>query len=148
MISAALQPDQVRESQIQNSRSRCLILILLCGRFRTASCSRNARFSRARSCRSLDTIRKQNRNQRQQVPHTRSVKPEVKSQQNYPRSSFGEGQVMRHTSQMCSISLYRRHRFPAEVISHCVWLYFRFALSLRDIEEMLAIRFISLRRTP
>ncbi|MGI8836456.1 MAG: IS6 family transposase, partial [Pyrinomonadaceae bacterium] len=25
-----------------------------------------------------------------------------------------------------SPSLYRRHRFPAEIISHCVWLYFRF----------------------
>lgn len=33
---------------------------------------------------------------------------------------------------------YRRHRFSAEVISHCVWLYFRFQLSFRDIEEMMA----------
>jgi putative transposase len=41
---------------------------------------------------------------------------------------------------MRSISLYHPHRFPAEVISHCVWLYFRFALSFRDVEEMLAIR--------
>ena len=39
-----------------------------------------------------------------------------------------------------SVSLYHRHRFPAEIISHCVWLYFRFALSFRDIEEMLAMR--------
>jgi putative transposase len=31
-----------------------------------------------------------------------------------------------------------RHRFPAEVISHVVWLYFRFPLSLRMVEEMLA----------
>ncbi len=37
-------------------------------------------------------------------------------------------------------SLYRRHRFPAEIISHSVWLYFRFALSYRDVEEMLAVR--------
>ena len=36
--------------------------------------------------------------------------------------------------------LYRRHRFPAEVISHAVWLYFRFPLSLRMVEEMLAAR--------
>jgi putative transposase len=35
---------------------------------------------------------------------------------------------------------YARHRFPAEVISHAVWLYFRFPLSLRMIEEMLAAR--------
>ena len=27
---------------------------------------------------------------------------------------------------------YKRHRFPATVIQHAVWLYFRFALSLRD----------------
>jgi putative transposase len=39
-----------------------------------------------------------------------------------------------------SVSLYHRHRFPAEIISHCVWLYFRFALSFRDVEEMLAMR--------
>jgi transposase-like protein len=34
--------------------------------------------------------------------------------------------------------LYRRHRFPAEVIGYAVWLYFRFPLSLRMVEEMLA----------
>jgi hypothetical protein len=34
--------------------------------------------------------------------------------------------------------LYRRHRFPPEVISRAVWLYFRFPLSLRMVEEMLA----------
>ncbi len=36
--------------------------------------------------------------------------------------------------------LYRRHRFPPEVISYPVWLYFRFPLSLRMVEEMLAAR--------
>src|ERR671912_1930339 len=35
---------------------------------------------------------------------------------------------------------YARHRFPAEVISHAVWLYFRFPLSLRMVEEILAAR--------
>jgi len=50
-----------------------------------------------------------------------------------------------HTSLMrSSVSLYHRHRFPAEIISHCVWLYFRFALSFRDVEEMLAMRSVSL----
>jgi putative transposase len=29
---------------------------------------------------------------------------------------------------------YKRHRFPAEIISHAVWLYFRFCLSYRDVE--------------
>ncbi|MDL2403113.1 IS6 family transposase [Rhizobium mayense] len=33
--------------------------------------------------------------------------------------------------------LYRRHRFPAEIIAHAVWLYFRFPLSLRMVEDML-----------
>src|SRR5690606_14931039 len=36
--------------------------------------------------------------------------------------------------------LYRRHRFPTEVIAHAVWLYFRFPLSLRMLEYMLAAR--------
>lgn len=36
--------------------------------------------------------------------------------------------------------LYRRHRFPAEVIAHAVWLYFRFPLSLRIVEDILAAR--------
>ena len=35
---------------------------------------------------------------------------------------------------------YAGYRFPAEVISHAVWLYFRFPLSLRMVEEMLAMR--------
>ncbi len=39
-----------------------------------------------------------------------------------------------------SSSLYRRHRFPAEIISYCVWLYYRFSLSYRDIEEIMAQR--------
>ena len=36
--------------------------------------------------------------------------------------------------------LYRGYRFPAAIISHAVWLYFRFALSHRDVEELLAER--------
>src|SRR3712207_5737332 len=35
---------------------------------------------------------------------------------------------------------YKRHRFPQEIISHAVWLYFRFSLSYRDVEELLAER--------
>jgi putative transposase len=35
---------------------------------------------------------------------------------------------------------YARHCFLAEVISHAIWLYFRFPLSLRMVEEMLAAR--------
>ncbi|PZT99109.1 MAG: IS6 family transposase [Brevundimonas sp.] len=35
---------------------------------------------------------------------------------------------------------FKRHRYPAEVIRHAVWLYFRFSLSMRDVEELLAQR--------
>jgi len=36
--------------------------------------------------------------------------------------------------------IYKRHRFPPAIIGHAVWLYFRFALSYRDVEELLAER--------
>ena len=36
--------------------------------------------------------------------------------------------------------LYHRHRFPAEIIAEAVWLYFRFPLSLRMVEDMLAYK--------
>jgi len=36
--------------------------------------------------------------------------------------------------------LYKRHRFPPEIISYAVWLYYRFNLSHRDIEDLLAER--------
>jgi putative transposase len=35
---------------------------------------------------------------------------------------------------------YARHQFPAEIIQHAVWLYLRFTLSYRDVEELLAER--------
>ena len=35
---------------------------------------------------------------------------------------------------------YARHQFPAEIIRHAVWLYLRFTLSYRDVEELLAER--------
>lgn len=44
---------------------------------------------------------------------------------------------------MAGIS-YKRHRFPPDVIRHAVWLYFRFTLSLRDMEDILAERGIEL----
>jgi putative transposase len=37
-------------------------------------------------------------------------------------------------------SPYAGYRFPAEIISHAVWLYFRFPLSLRHVDEILAAR--------
>src|SRR5207302_8749910 len=35
---------------------------------------------------------------------------------------------------------YRRHRFPPPIIQHAMWLYLRFTLSYRDVEELLAER--------
>ena len=35
---------------------------------------------------------------------------------------------------------YARHQFPPDVIRHAVWLYLRFTLSYRDVEELLAER--------
>ena len=35
---------------------------------------------------------------------------------------------------------FKRHRFPPEVIRQAVWWYFRFTLSIRDVEEMMAQR--------
>ena len=33
---------------------------------------------------------------------------------------------------------YKGYRFPAEIIRHCVWPYFRFSLSYRDVEDLMA----------
>lgn len=38
---------------------------------------------------------------------------------------------------------YKRHRFPPQIIAHAVWLYFRFPLSLRLVEETLLERCIA-----
>jgi hypothetical protein len=47
---------------------------------------------------------------------------------------------------------YQRHRFPSEIISHAVWLYHRFCLSFREVEELLAERGLTMaqakRRNP
>jgi transposase-like protein len=44
------------------------------------------------------------------------------------------------TSGMTKLVSYKRHRFPPQIIAHAVWLYFRFPLSLRLVEEMLLER--------
>jgi putative transposase len=36
--------------------------------------------------------------------------------------------------------MYSRHRFPCEIISYCVWLYYTFPLSYQDIEKMMLYR--------
>ncbi|MFJ5198271.1 IS6 family transposase [Streptomyces sp. NPDC088394] len=35
---------------------------------------------------------------------------------------------------------YKGHRYPVEIIAHCVWLYFRFPLSYREVEELMLQR--------
>src|ERR1700730_13076417 len=35
---------------------------------------------------------------------------------------------------------YRRHRFPASIVQHSIWLYLRFTLSYRDVKDLLAER--------
>jgi hypothetical protein len=46
-------------------------------------------------------------------------------------------------SMTTSRALYTGYRYPADLISYAVWLYFRFPLSLRMVEEMLAARGVS-----
>ncbi len=48
------------------------------------------------------------------------------------------GSIIRDLS--VSQSLYLRHRFPSEIISQCVWLYFCFSISYREVEELMLMR--------
>lgn len=43
------------------------------------------------------------------------------------------------------ITIYKGHRFPAAVISHAVWIYHRFSMSFREVEEILAARGVRVR---
>jgi putative transposase len=44
------------------------------------------------------------------------------------------------------MNAYKRRRFPPDIISYAVWLYYRFNLSHRDIEDLLAERGITVSR--
>jgi transposase-like protein len=44
------------------------------------------------------------------------------------------------------MNTYKRHRFPPDIISYAVWLYYRFKFSHRDIERLLAERGITVSR--
>jgi putative transposase len=50
----------------------------------------------------------------------------------------------RHKNPSPATNLYKRHRFPAEIISRCVWLYCRYCLSYRDVEALMAERGVML----
>ena len=41
---------------------------------------------------------------------------------------------------MAIATRYKGYRYPIEIIGHAVWLYHRFALSLRDVEELMLAR--------
>src|SRR4051794_10795746 len=60
-------------------------------------------------------------------------------------ASLEGGQVCdtRRMKAQADAAIYKRHRFPPAIIGHAVWLYFRFALSYRDVEELLAERGVS-----
>jgi putative transposase len=57
-------------------------------------------------------------------------------------SGLSSARLVCHTQRMNtpSSNRYKNHRFPAEIISHGVWLDFRFCLSYRDVEELLFAR--------
>jgi len=46
---------------------------------------------------------------------------------------------------MKNSNIYAGYRYPAQIISHTVWLYHRFTLSFRDIEKLLSARGIVVR---
>jgi len=57
-------------------------------------------------------------------------------------SDLSNARLVCHTRLMSTppTDRYKHHRFPAGIISHGVWLYFRFCLSYRDVEELLFAR--------
>jgi hypothetical protein len=50
----------------------------------------------------------------------------------------------RHMNPPPTANPYKRHRLPVEILSHCAWLYLRFCLSYRDVEELMAERGLTL----
>ena len=61
-----------------------------------------------------------------------------------PRGGRDDRQVALEARRGWLVSIktpsYRGFRFPVEIISHCAWLYHRFPLSLREVEEMMLER--------
>jgi putative transposase len=46
----------------------------------------------------------------------------------------------RGVKTLATANPYTRHRFPSDIIDHCVWFHFRFCLSYRDVEELILAR--------
>jgi hypothetical protein len=57
-------------------------------------------------------------------------------------SGLSSAHLVWHTRRINppSTNIDKNHRFPAEIISQGVWLYYRFCLSYRDVEELLFAR--------
>jgi transposase-like protein len=61
-----------------------------------------------------------------------------------PGSGIVKLRRSRQTDQMkTNAPTYHGWRFPPDIISHAVWLYHRFCLSFRDVEDLLAQRGIT-----
>ena len=83
--------------------------------------------------------------------HCRHLRPPL-SESKIRKGSPESGRVLlRHAAAKCRRSVayycsaaytisYARHRFPPDIIRHAVWLYLRFTLSYRDVEDLLAER--------
>ena len=56
------------------------------------------------------------------------------------RQVVGPAVVLRGSVVVAGAARYKGYRYPIEVIGHAVWLYHRFALSLRDVEELMLAR--------
>jgi transposase-like protein len=48
--------------------------------------------------------------------------------------------ICSHFNKYGSFQLYKRHRFPSSLLQSVVFLYHRYALSLREVEELMLIR--------
>ncbi|HYB34428.1 MAG TPA: hypothetical protein VEF72_00570, partial [Mycobacterium sp.] len=55
-------------------------------------------------------------------------------------SSCWPGVVLPGLVAVAIAATYKGYRYPIEIIGHAVWLYHRFALSLRDVEELMLAR--------
>ena len=69
-----------------------------------------------------------------------SIKSAMSTPVQQHRQVVGLAVVLRGSVVVAGAARYKGYRFPIEVIGHAVWLYHRFALSLRDVEELLLAR--------
>ncbi len=56
------------------------------------------------------------------------------------RCTRGMSESIRRSAIVGESASYKGHRYPGEIIAHCVWLYHRFPLSFREVEELMLAR--------